>query len=191
MVQHKFTLRENVSVSDDSWVFTSIPPNVLVPHQPQPREKPMGKLIIFTPEKITLELARFPSNRMVYYDDPNLLILVSFGGLRFPDTKPSVATDYKLRFFQAGLFLNGVQYRFYGHSNSQLVCTRSKLLYSLSTDRKRVVQLRAAKWWMLFAQGGLGRGVGSSCVCQGRLRKDHECGKAYDDFSPAFLRVKD
>lgn len=81
----------------------------------------MGKLVIFSYEKITIELAQFPSNRMVYYDDSNDLILASFGGLRFPDTRPSVATDYKLRFFQAGLFLNGVQYRFYGHSNSQLV----------------------------------------------------------------------
>lgn len=121
MVQNKFTLRENVSVSDDSWVFNNVPPNVLVPRQPQPRTRPMGKLIIFSYEKITIELAQFPSNRMVYYDDPNDLILASFGGLRFPDTRPSVATDYKLRFFQAGLFLNGVQYRFYGHSNSQLV----------------------------------------------------------------------
>ncbi|TFY74672.1 hypothetical protein EWM64_g9340, partial [Hericium alpestre] len=69
---------------------------------------------------ITLQLTQFPSNRVVYADEKDKLILASFERLRFPDVKPSVSSDYVVRFFKAGLFLNGVQYRFYGHSNSQL-----------------------------------------------------------------------
>ncbi|KAI0666961.1 RNA dependent RNA polymerase-domain-containing protein [Trametes maxima] len=47
-------------------------------------------------------------------------ILTSFESLRFPDKPASTTRDYKIRLFKAGFHLNGVEYRFYGHSNSQL-----------------------------------------------------------------------
>jgi regulator of nonsense transcripts 1 len=40
--------------------------------------------------------------------------------LRFPDSFLRVTGDYIVRLMKDGLFLNGVQYRFYHHSNSQL-----------------------------------------------------------------------
>lgn len=59
-------------------------------------------------------------------DEPSKMILTSFENLRFPGQPARVATEYMIRFFKEGLFLNGKQYRFYGHSNSQLV--RSRLI---------------------------------------------------------------
>ncbi|TFY79169.1 hypothetical protein EWM64_g4844 [Hericium alpestre] len=118
-----YILRENPTTEDDSWVFNNIPANFLVPPNPSSQNRrtaSQGKLVRFTPENITLQLTQFPSNRVVYADEKDKLILASFERLRFPDVKPSVSSDYVVRFFKAGLFLNGVQYRFYGHSNSQL-----------------------------------------------------------------------
>ncbi|KAA1476797.1 RdRP-domain-containing protein [Dentipellis sp. KUC8613] len=114
-----YLLRETPTPEDTSWVFTNIPAAFLAPQRTTAHAKRRGKLVIFTPEKITLELAQLPGNRIVYADDADALVLASFERLRFPDAKPSVATEYMVRLFRAGLFLNGVQYRFYGHSNSQ------------------------------------------------------------------------
>lgn len=106
-------LRNNPSTEDESWTFqTPLPPS---------RRADMGLLISFSPEKITLDRSLFPQNRILQSDDVSKFILASFQKLRFPDTSPRVAEAYMVRFFKAGLFLNGKQYRFYGHSNSQLV----------------------------------------------------------------------
>ena len=109
-------LRENLSPDDDSWVFTC---NI-------PRSTPpgMGKQISFSPEHITLSLVRFPENRILHSDDPGQFVLVSFERLRFSERPgPSTTREYMVRLFTQGLVLNGVRYRFYGHSNSQLVGT--------------------------------------------------------------------
>lgn len=53
------------------------------------------------------------SNRILRFDDPRQFVRVSFGSLRFPDTSIRVTAE-------KGLFLNGIQYRFYHHSSSQL-----------------------------------------------------------------------
>lgn len=95
---------------------------------PRIRRQGMGKHISFSPQAITLDVILFPSNRILQSDDLSKFILASFENLRFPDNPPSVGREYMLRLFQAGLFLNGVQYRFYGHSNSQLVCSLSLLM---------------------------------------------------------------
>ncbi|KAI0051209.1 RdRP-domain-containing protein [Auriscalpium vulgare] len=118
----KFILREKPHIEDKSWVFSHVPASFLIPPPPRARrsDRPKAKLINFTPEKITLELQPLSSNRVVISDDPSKLIIASFSQFRFPDVKPSVSTDYMIRLFQAGLFLNGVQYRFFGHGNSQL-----------------------------------------------------------------------
>ena len=81
----------------------------------------MGKTIRFTAEAIILEIDQFPSNRILQDDDASKFILASFGGLRFPESTLRDTADYMNRLLKAGLFLNGVQYRFYHHSNSQLV----------------------------------------------------------------------
>ncbi|OCH91052.1 RdRP-domain-containing protein [Obba rivulosa] len=120
-------LRANPSPDDDEWVFnTHLPPI-------RQRDRVIGKHISFTPEAIKLDISQFPNNRILRSDDPSKFILTSFQALRFPDKPPSVAREYMMRFFKAGIFLNGIQYRFYGHSNSQLFPTGAKrigLLFS-------------------------------------------------------------
>ncbi|KAI0359482.1 hypothetical protein OH77DRAFT_1395533 [Trametes cingulata] len=106
-------LRANPSAEDDPWIFTA--------RLPPPKRPGMGMHVSFTPEAIKLDWTLFPSNRILHSDDPSKFILASFDSLRFPDKPPSTNREYKLRLFKAGFHLNGVEYRFYGHSNSQLV----------------------------------------------------------------------
>ena len=111
-------LRENPTKTDNTWQFTA-PAGALE----IPRNRPKyGKLITFTAEKITLQIAEFPANRVLRADDPSKFILLSFGNLRFPDSTIREVSDYISRLLTTGLFLNGIGYRFYHHSNSQLVC---------------------------------------------------------------------
>ncbi|KAH9888525.1 RNA dependent RNA polymerase-domain-containing protein [Cubamyces lactineus] len=105
-------LRANPSPDDDAWVFHATLP---------PRKRPdMGLHVSFTAEAIKLDWNLYPSNRILHSDDKSKFLLVSFESLRFPDKPASTTRDYKIRMFKAGFHLNGVEYRFYGHSNSQL-----------------------------------------------------------------------
>jgi hypothetical protein len=118
-----FVLRENPSPDDTEWVFTNIPDHLLKP-PPSRSGRLRVKLISFSPEKIELQVADLSSNRVVHHEpDPSKIVMASFSALRFKDMKPSVASEYIVRMFKAGLFLNGIQYRFFGHGNSQLVWT--------------------------------------------------------------------
>ena len=117
------TLRINPSPEDEEWSFTAAIPT----SRPRPGVI-MGKHISFSPDHLKLETIQFPSNRILHSDDASKFVLCSFESLRFPEKPASVAREYMLRFFQSGLFLNGVQYRFYGHSNSQLVSTHTSSL---------------------------------------------------------------
>lgn len=102
---------------DVEWKFT-YPSNQLATRSQ--KGNPLGKLITFTKESITLSTTPLPMNRMLYNENPADFVLASFGSLSFENAFMSVKAEYMKRFFAAGLFLNGVQYRFYGHSNSQL-----------------------------------------------------------------------
>lgn len=120
-----FTLQKSPKPEDTSWDF-SVPAGALPPPRNPSPNKISGKMINFTGEAITIQIAPFPSNRILHGDDPSKFILASFGDLRFPDTPLKVTADYIARLMKAGLFLridrgNSVQYRFYHHSNSQLV----------------------------------------------------------------------
>ncbi|KAI0684613.1 RNA dependent RNA polymerase-domain-containing protein [Cytidiella melzeri] len=120
-------LRQNPSPDDTAWMFTE--------SLPQIRQQGFGRHISFKPEKISVDVIRFPQNRILQSDDLSKFILVSFEGLRFPGQPARVAREYMIRFFKEGLFLNGVQYRFYGHSNSQLR-SRSCFLREASSDQE-------------------------------------------------------
>ncbi|KAF8217409.1 RNA dependent RNA polymerase-domain-containing protein [Mycena galopus ATCC 62051] len=126
------TLREKPSKDDDSWRF-AVSQEALLP--PRNAKDPLlyGKFIKFTADAITLEQIRLPKNRILQTDDRSKFILLSFGNLRFPETPIKVTGDYISRLFKAGLFLNGVQYRFYHHSNSQLR-SRSCFLREANSD---------------------------------------------------------
>jgi len=124
-----YTLREKALKDDDTWNFT-VPQNAFkIPHN---RSGIYGKMITFASNTetstttITLQTQKFPENRIIRSDDASKFILISFGvnSLRFPETTLRATADYISRMMKAGIFLNGVQYRFYHHSNSQLVCHR-------------------------------------------------------------------
>ncbi|THH29680.1 hypothetical protein EUX98_g4493 [Antrodiella citrinella] len=121
-------LHDSPTPTDEAWVFT-IPSSHLVSRSGN------GKHISFTAQRIQFQMIRFPNNRILQEDDLSEFVLVSFEQLRFPDTFPSVARDYMMRLFQNGLVLNGVQYRFYGHSNSQLR-SRSCFMRRANTDQE-------------------------------------------------------
>lgn len=95
----------------------------------------MGKHISFSSENITLSLVRFPENRILHSDDPAQFVLVSFERLRFSERPgPSTTREYMIRLFTQGLMLNGEKYRFYGHSNSQLVSVLKSCMTDLPID---------------------------------------------------------
>ncbi|KAJ6450386.1 RNA-directed RNA polymerase [Mycena sanguinolenta] len=126
------TLQVKPSKDDDSWKF-AVSQEALLP--PRNAKQPLlyGKLIKFTADAITLDIQPLPNNRILQTDDRSKFILLSFGDLRFPETPIKVTGDYISRLFKAGLFLNGVQYRFYHHSNSQLR-SRSCFLRQANSD---------------------------------------------------------
>jgi hypothetical protein len=114
-----YTLKENPPADQDSWRY-QVPDDGLVSRK---NDRIIGKFIKFTAEAITLRMNdNLPSNRILQTDDPSKFILASFSDLRFPDSSMRVTMDYINRLMKAGLFINGIQYRFYHHSNSQLVC---------------------------------------------------------------------
>jgi hypothetical protein len=108
------------ALDDSTWKFSYD-----VASLTYPRQRPnvtFGRVISLSIEGIVLRIAEFPSNRVLNLDDPRKFILLSIDRrLRFPDQPVKVAVEYILRMFKKGVLLNGVQYRFYGHSNSQLV----------------------------------------------------------------------
>lgn len=118
MAPAKHTLRTPTATDDSEWTFTGVPH---VFFEPPPRG-PAGKFVKFTPAAITLQLERFDMNRILHNDDPAQFVLVSFGEFRSEEFRGRVVGEYIHRFLTTGLFLNGRQYRFYHHSNSQLVC---------------------------------------------------------------------
>ncbi|KAJ7472913.1 RNA-directed RNA polymerase [Mycena galericulata] len=126
------TIRATPSKDDDSWAF-SVPQDALRPPRNAKDPNVYGKFIKFTAEKITFEMQRLPSNRILQTDDRSKFILLSFGDLRFPETPIKATGDYISRLLKAGLFLNRVQYRFYHHSNSQLR-SRSCFLREANSD---------------------------------------------------------
>ncbi|EEB94920.1 hypothetical protein MPER_06193 [Moniliophthora perniciosa FA553] len=110
----EYTLRQNLTIEDTSWSFT-IPQHYLSPPNPNPL---FGKCIRFTQPKLVFQIQKFPYNRILHEDDPLKFVLCSFGDLRFPETPLRTTGEYIHRVLKGGVWLNGVQYRFYGHSNT-------------------------------------------------------------------------
>lgn len=117
----KIVLLENPQPDQKEWKF-AVPPDQLQPRRPAKASgKIYGKRITFTAAAIALEIGELSNNRILQDDDPSKFIAVSFGTLRFPDSFLRVTGEYITRLMETGLYLNGIQYRFYHHSNSQLV----------------------------------------------------------------------
>lgn len=141
-----FVLQVNPAKTDTSWRFT-VPADVLRTRAPA-RGRIPGIMIKFKPDGIVLEPLNFPSNRILHDDDPSQFLLASFADLRFPDSNLSESATYISNFLKAGLFINNIQYRFYHHSNSQLVSPAQffemSLSYSSDIQRSRTCFLRKA-----------------------------------------------
>lgn len=120
-MSRQITLRANPAPDDETWDFMFAPSSLSKP-TPRPRII-FGKVISLSIDAITLRVQQFDSNRILNSDDPSRFVLLSIDKrFRFPEQPLKVAVDYVIRMFKRGVKLNGVQYRFYGHSNSQLVC---------------------------------------------------------------------
>lgn len=115
-----YTLEKDPRPDQSSWNYRL--PNDAITPPISAKPKGIGKFVKFTPDSITFYLGPLPNNRILQTDDPSKFILASFSELRFPDVPMRVGSDYINRLMKTGFFLNGVQYRFYHHSNSQLVC---------------------------------------------------------------------
>jgi hypothetical protein len=150
----KIVLRENPPVDQKEWKFV-VPPDQLQPRRPaKASDRIYGKRITFTAAAITLEIGELSNNRILQDDDPSKFIAVSFASLRFPDCFLRMTGEYIQRLMEAGLYLNGTQYRFYHHSNSQLVGPNLHLpraKFSRHYDRGSAVascvpQIRMPSW---------------------------------------------
>ena len=117
----KTVLLENPPVDQKEWRFIVSQDRLQPRKPPKDQGRIYGKRITFTATAITLEIGELSNNRILQDDDPSKFIAVSFGSLRFPDTFLRVTGEYIQRLMETGLYLNGTQYRFYHHSNSQLV----------------------------------------------------------------------
>ena len=117
----KTVLLENPPADQKEWKFVVSPDQLQLRRPAKAPGKIYGKRITFTAAAITLEIGELSNNRILQDDDPSKFIAVSFGGLRFPNSFLRVTGEYIQRLMGAGLYLNGTQYRFYHHSNSQLV----------------------------------------------------------------------
>ncbi|THH07660.1 hypothetical protein EW145_g3223 [Phellinidium pouzarii] len=94
-----------------------------------------GKVITFTADAIQFGIEPLQSNRVLQTDDSSKFVLAHFGSLRFPNLSLSLTAKYIQRMLDSGLYLNGVQYRFYHHSPSQLR-SRSCYLREAGTDQE-------------------------------------------------------
>ncbi|KDR76562.1 hypothetical protein GALMADRAFT_450547 [Galerina marginata CBS 339.88] len=124
-------LRANPAPEDETWEFT-------YPEAPSTTRsgRRRGKVVSLRTDGIILRMEQFPSNRILNADNPDKFVLLSIDRtFRFAEQPMKVAVDYVLRLFKRGLWLNGKQYRFYGHSNSQLR-GRSCFLREANTDKE-------------------------------------------------------
>ena len=145
-IDMKTILLENPLPDQKEWRF-HVPQDRLERQRPlKASGKVFGKRITFTATAITLEISELPNNRILQDDDPAKFIAVSFGGLRFPDSFLRVTGEYIQRLMEAGLYLNDLQYRFYHHSNSQLVsshvCIHRESLRRVTTEGTKLLYAR-------------------------------------------------
>jgi hypothetical protein len=138
-----YTLQNSIQLDDRQWCYR-------VPNLPaassangQGLVKSVAVVSDNATQNIVLRFERASSNRAMSFDPLDRFILISFANFRLrislpPDagdgTIPKLATpresaDYIVRLLKSGIDLNGIQYNFYGHSNSQLK-SRSCVLFA-------------------------------------------------------------
>ena len=135
-------LQQKIDPSDSSWEYVVSD----LPHHrttnPAQLIKSIAVVSSASKQCIQLRFQNAPSNRITRTEPLENFILISFSDFRLmwpssdPEIPPRNATakesgDYIARLLTTGLILNGDQYHFFGHSNSQLK-SRSCFLYKAS-----------------------------------------------------------
>jgi hypothetical protein len=129
------TLSNDVSMDDHEWRF-AVPD---LPPTGELNQKQLVKTISLKTEsrkhRIMLRFETLQENRAIRGEPLDKFILISFAEFRclhreneavgmtsrvLQPTTPKECTDYKIELLRAGVWLNDIQYNFYGHSNSQL-----------------------------------------------------------------------
>lgn len=137
-------LQGHLSLDDREWTFQApgLPP---APDLDQRRlVKTVSLVNTAGRHEIVLSLETAEENRAIRADPLNKFVVVSLAEFRHqpqsqttgnrtalePST-PRECVEYAIRLLKAGIFLQGVHYNFYGHSNSQLK-SRTCFLYAAS-----------------------------------------------------------
>jgi len=140
------TLQEEIRPDDKTWAYN-------VPNLPGPEKTDAAKLVksisvvsSFSKQHIQLRLENAPSSRVTRADPLHLFLLLSFADFRLrqpvaaPGQKPHLAptrdsAEYIARLLKIGIVLNGIQYNFFGHSNSQL---KSRSCFMFAATRQEI-----------------------------------------------------
>ncbi|KAH0843662.1 RNA-directed RNA polymerase [Fonsecaea pedrosoi] len=140
MKRAKRTLQDNIAVSDKEWRY-DIPG--LSDAEGGGKAGDIKSIQLSSTRGITLDWTSISRNRATRECRPEDLVQVSVADFRpIYDTQDTSlpkdnaqSVDYIRRFLTAGIVINGVQYSFYGHSNSQL---KSRSCYLLAGSKQEV-----------------------------------------------------
>ncbi|KAJ2897737.1 hypothetical protein MKZ38_004413 [Zalerion maritima] len=141
------TLQRVVSLEDDEWKFN-------IPYLPSDADCDRHELVkaisLATKNgkhQMALRLQHIEKNRAISGDPLHQFVHISFADFRAPRSSsaadksefptqpatPRECTDYSIKLLRKGIFINGVHYNFYGHSNSQLK-SRTCFLFAASKE---------------------------------------------------------
>lgn len=138
-------LQEHLSLDDHEWTFQApgLPP---APDLDRMRlVKTVSLVNTGGRHEIALSLEAVEENRAIRADPLNKFVVVSLAEFRpqpqsqtmekkaLEPLTPRECVGYAIRLLKAGIFLQGVHYNFYGHSNSQLK-SRTCFLYAASKE---------------------------------------------------------
>lgn len=139
------TLQQHISITDTEWKYN-------VQNLPTAGKLNGARLVksiqvasSVKEQYIKLRLETAPSNRVTWSESLDRFLLLSFGDFRLRepslrDGQVSLApardsSEYISRLLKTGIKLNGVQYYFFGHSNSQL---KSRSCFMFAATRQEI-----------------------------------------------------
>ena len=147
-------LQSSVDANDQAWSFTvsSLPKSATL--NAAGLVKSVNVISNGSKQQIVLRLIKAPNNRVIKTEPLASFISISFADfrLRHQTSDPSAqsqnqinsvpatqkeSADYVVRLLRAGVEINGVQYNFYGHSNSQL---KSRTCFLLAVSKEEIAR---------------------------------------------------
>ena len=148
----EFILRGSVDPSDQEWSFSvpSLPKSATI--NSSGLVKSINVISNVSKRLIVLRLIKAANNRVIKTEPLDSFVSISFADFRLrhqtidptvesEDQSTSVpatqkeSADYVVRLLQSGVAINGVQYNFYGHSNSQL---KSRTCFLLAVSKEEI-----------------------------------------------------